>query len=252
MVTGGTGTLGRLVVQRLRDADHDVRVLSRRGPRSQAGADGVQFMTGDLLAGTGIEPAVDGVSAIVHCASDNKGDAEATGNLVGAAAAAGGKPHLVYISIVGADRVSFGYVRAKLEAERIVADSGLPWTTLRATQFYDLILSGSQKLARLPVVPVPAGFPTQPVDAGEVAARLAELTLGEPAGRVPDMAGPQVLSVADLVRGYLRAARRRRPVVPVWLPGIRGVRDGGLIPEPSAETLIGRRTWHEFLADRLS
>jgi uncharacterized protein YbjT (DUF2867 family) len=251
LVTGGTGTLGRLVVQRLSDAGCDVRVL-RRGPQSQAPADGIQFMTGDLLTGAGIEPAVDGVSAIVHCASDNKGDAEAARNLVGAATAGGGKPHLVYISIVGADRVSFGYIRAKLEAERIVADSGLPWTTLRATQFYDLILSGTQKLARLPVVPVPAGFPTQPVDAGEVAARLVELTLGEPAGRVPDMAGPQVRSFADLVRGYLRASRRRRPVVPLWLPGIRRIRDGGLIPEPSAETLLGTRTWEEFLVDRLT
>jgi uncharacterized protein YbjT (DUF2867 family) len=253
LVTGGTGTLGRLVVQQLGDAGRDVRVLSRRGPRSQAAADGVDFVTGDLVAGTGIEPAVDGVSAIVHCASDNKGDAEATRNLVAAATASSGKPHLVYISIVGADRVTFGYVRAKLEAEQIVTDSGLPWTTLRATQFYDLILNGTQKLARLPMVPVPAGFPTQPVDAGEVAARLAELTLGEPAGRVPDMAGPQVLSFADLVRGYLRASgRRRRPVLPVWLPGLRKIRDGALIPEPSAETLIGTRTWADFLAGRLS
>ena len=252
MVTGGTGTLGRLVVQQLGDAGRDVRVLSRRGPRSRAAADGVEVVTGDLVAGTGIHPAVDGVCAIVHCASDNKGDAEAARNLVEAATASGGKPHLVYISIVGADRVTFGYVRAKLEAERIVADSGLPWTTLRATQFYDLILNGTQKLARLPMVPVPAGFPTRPVDTGEVAARLAELTLGAPGGRVPDMAGPQVLSFADLVRGYLRAAGRRRPVLPVWLPGLRRIRDGALIPEPSADTLIGTRTWAEFLAGRLS
>jgi uncharacterized protein YbjT (DUF2867 family) len=252
LVTGGTGTLGRLVVQQLGDAGRAVRVLSRRGPRSQAAADGVDFVTGDLVAGTGIDPAVDGVSAIVHCASDNKGDAEATRNLVAAATAGGGKPHLVYISIVGADRVTFGYVRAKLEAEQIVAGSGLPWTTLRATQFYDLILNGTQKLVRLPMVPVPAGFPTQPVDTGEVAARLAELTLGEPAGRVPDMAGPQVLSFADLVRGYLRASGRRRPVLPVWLPGLRRIRDGALIPEPSADTLIGTRTWAEFLTGRLN
>jgi uncharacterized protein YbjT (DUF2867 family) len=252
LVTGGTGTLGRLVVQQLSDAGRDVRVLSRRGPRSQAAADGVDFVTGDLVAGTGIDPAVDGVSAIVHCASDNKGDAEATRNLAAAATASGGKPHLVYISIVGADRVTFGYVRAKLEAEQIVTDSGLPWTTLRATQFYDLILNGTQKLVRLPMVPVPAGFPTQPVDASEVAARLVELTLGEPAGRVPDMAGPQVLSFADLVRGYLRASGRRRPVLPVWLPGLRRIRDGALIPGPSADTLIGTRTWAEFLAGRVS
>jgi uncharacterized protein YbjT (DUF2867 family) len=252
LVTGGTGTLGRLVVQRLGDADRDVRVLTRRDPQSLPAADGVEFMKGDLLAGTGIEPAIDGVSAVVHCASDNKGDAEATRNLVRAAAAGGGKPHLVYISIVGADRVSFRYVRDKLEAEGIIAGSGLPWTTLRATQFYDLLLGGVQKLGRLPVVPVPAGFPTQPVDAGEVAARLAELTLGEPAGRVPDMAGPQVLGFADLVRGYLRASGRRRSVVSLWVPGIRGISRGALIPEPSAQTLIGERTWADFLADRLS
>jgi uncharacterized protein YbjT (DUF2867 family) len=251
LVTGGTGTLGRLVVQQLGDAGRDVRVLTRRGPRPGADADGVRFMTGDLLAGAGIEAAADGVSAIVHCASGNKGDAEAARNLVSAASAGGRKPHLVFISIVGADRVTFSYVRAKLEAERIVADSGLPWTTLRATQFFDLILNGTRKLARLPVVPVPAGFPTQPVDAGEVAARLAELTLGEPAGRVPDMAGPQVLGFADLVRGYLRATRGRRPVLPVRLPGLRRIRDGALLPEPSAETLIGARTWAGFLADRL-
>jgi uncharacterized protein YbjT (DUF2867 family) len=252
LVTGGTGTLGRLVVQRLLGAGRDVRVLTRRDAGSQASEHGVQFMTGDLLARSGIEAAVDGVSAIVHCASDSKGDAEATRNLIEAAGSGGEKPHLVYISIVGADRVTFGYVRAKLEAERIVAGSGLPWTTLRATQFFELILDGSRKLARLPVVPVPAGFPTQPVGAGEVAARLAELTLGEPAGRVPDMAGPQVLGFADLVRGYLRASGRKRPVLPVWLPGLRRIRDGALIPEPSAEALIAERTWGDFLADRLS
>ena len=147
-------------------------------------------MTGDLVAGTGIDPAVDGVSAIVHCASDNKGDAEATRNLVAAATASGGKPHLVYISIVGADRVTFGYMLwRQAKAEQIVTDSGLPWTTLRATQFYDLILNGMQKLARLPMVPVPVGFPTQPVDAGEVAARLAELTLGERRAGCPTWPG---------------------------------------------------------------
>jgi uncharacterized protein YbjT (DUF2867 family) len=81
-----------------------------------------------------------------------------------------------------------------------MADSGLPWTILRVTQFYDYCLTGVRKLARLPVVPVPAGFRVQPIDPDEVAARLVELTLGEPAGRVPDMGGPQVTSWDDLLR----------------------------------------------------
>src|SRR5947207_15635818 len=153
---------------------------------------------------------------------------------------------LVYVSVVGVDRVSYGYLRSKLESERIVADSGLPWTILRATQFYDLIRKGARQLAKLPVVPVPAGFVVQPVDPGDVAARLAELALSEPAGRVPDMGGPQVYSYAELVRSYLRATGRRRWVVPVRLPGIRAIRAGALLPEPDAAA--GRRTWEEFLA----
>lgn len=254
LVTGGTGTLGRLVVRRLRDAGCDVRVLSRR---SREAEDGIQFMTGDLVKGAGIEPAVDGVAAIVHCASSNRGDADATRNLVRAASASSRAetPHLLYISIVGVDLISFGYLRSKLEAERVVAGSGLPWTTLRVTQFYDLILTGAQKLAKLPVVPVPAGFRVQPIDADEVAARLVELTLGEPAGRVPDMGGPQVSSFADLLRVYLRVTHRRRPVVPVWMPAIGAIRAGGLLvaeQHAAPEQTAGRRTWEEFLAERLS
>jgi uncharacterized protein YbjT (DUF2867 family) len=87
----------------------------------------------------------------------------------------------VYVSIVGIDNISsWAYPNAKLQAERVVADSGLPWTILRVTQSYDYMLTGLRKLARLPVVPVPAGFRVQPIDTDEVAARLVELTLGEP------------------------------------------------------------------------
>ena len=149
------------------------------------------------------------------------------------------------------DRAMFGYFGSKLAAERIVADSGLPFTMLRATQFHDLILTVAQQMAKLPVVPLPAGFRVQPVDADEVAARLVELALGEPAGRVPDMGGPRVYGAAELLRVYLRASHRRRLIVPIWLPGkaARVFRTGAnLAPEQA----VGRRTWEEFLAERLS
>ena len=245
LVTGGTGTLGQHVVARLREAGCYIRVLSRH---SHSGRDGIQFLTGNLATGEGLQPAVDGVATIVHCASSPKGDAGATRNLVRAAASSGA-PHLVYISIVGVDGLAFGYYRSKLESERVVAGCGLPWTTLRATQFYDLILKGARPLARLPVIPVPAGFVVQPVDAGEVAARLAGLALGDPAGQVPDMGGPRVRSFADLIRAYLGASGRRRLVVPVRLPATRKIRAGALLPAPSAAA--GHRTWEEFLAGRL-
>src|SRR5438034_1968154 len=224
LITGGTGTLGRLIVPRLRDDSCKVRVLSRR---SRADGEGIEFVTGDLATGEGIEAAVEGAEIIVHCAGSSKGDEDKALNLVRAASRAGAR-HLVYISVVGADRIPvvsgvdramFGYFASKLAAERVVADSGLPWTTLRAAQFHDLMLLVAQQMAKLPVIPVPAGFRFQPVDAGEVADRLVELTLGTPAGLVPDMGGPRIYDAAELLRGYLEAVGRRRPILPLWLPG---------------------------------
>jgi len=252
LVTGGTGTLGRHVVRRLRDAGRDVRVLSRH---SQPPADGVEFVTGDLSTGEGIQAAVLGARTIVHCAGTSKGDEDKARTLVGAASQAGVQ-HLVYISVVGADRVPivsgidramFGYFGSKLAAERVVSDSGLPWTTLRAAQFYDLLLTVAQAMAKLPLIPVPAGVRFQPVDTDEVAARLVELTLGTPAGLVPDMAGPRVYAMADLLRGYLRARGKHRLMVPVWLPGqaARAVRAGANLAPDQA---VGHRTWEDFLA----
>jgi uncharacterized protein YbjT (DUF2867 family) len=143
----------------------------------------------------------------------------------------------------------FGYFASKRAAEKVIEDSPLPWTTLRATQFHDLMLTVAQQMAKLPVAPIPAGFRVQPVDAGEVAARLVELTLGEPVGLVPDMGGPRVYGAAELLRGYLRATKRRRPIVAIPLPGraARAFREGAnLAPEQA----VGQRTWEEFLADR--
>jgi uncharacterized protein YbjT (DUF2867 family) len=250
LVTGGTGTLGRTVVARLRDAGAEIRVLSRTRTGT---VDGIRYLTGDLSTGTGLEAAVDGVGTIVHCASARTGDAEATRNLVEAAAKAGA-PHLVYVSIVGVDRLRWGYLKTKLDSEHIVEESGLPWTILRATQFFPLILNGARVLGKLPVVPVPAGFTVQPIDPEEVAERLAELALGEPAGRVPDLGGPQVLSFKDVVRVYLKVNRRRRWIVAWPIPGLRAVRAGALLPErrTGRDQPVGHRTWEEFLAGRVT
>ncbi|HKV60054.1 MAG TPA: NAD(P)H-binding protein, partial [Ktedonobacteraceae bacterium] len=165
LVTGGAGVLGHLVVTQLSAAGYPVRGMSRR---ARPGDDwpGADWAQADLETGAGIEAALEGVEIIVHCAGSNKGDEEKASNLVRAASRAGVR-HLVYISVVGADRVPvrsfidramFGYFASKLAAERVVADSGLPWTTLRATQFHYLTLMVARAMAKLPVVPIPAGF----------------------------------------------------------------------------------------------
>lgn len=245
LLTGGTGTLGRLVLPLLRDTGHAVRVLSRR-PHEPS--DGVQYFTGDLLRGVGLGPAVDGAHTVVHLAGGPRGDDEATRQLV-RAAVRGGVRHLVFISIIATDRVPIGFYRAKQRAERAVAESGIPWTMLRAAQFHDLILTFVRTLTRLPVVPIPSDLRFQPVDARDVASRLVELASAEPAGLVQDLAGPQVYGFDELCRNYLQASGKRRPTIPVRLLGAigRAYRAGDNLNLAATK---GTRTWESFLAER--
>jgi uncharacterized protein YbjT (DUF2867 family) len=247
LVTGGTGVLGRELVRRLRD-QVEVRVLSRRPPP------GPGFVQGDLETGEGVEAAVDGVDVIAHCASAAdyrrpQRDVTQTRQLLDAAR--GARPHLVYISIVGADRMRYGFLQAKLDAERLVENSGLPWTILRATEFHDLMLMFLMRLSTGPVAVVPRNSMFQPVDAGDVADRMTELVRGPAAGRVPELGGPKVESMAELMRSYLATVQRRRPIVtlPLWgrLGAALGVGDH-LLTDGDRGTV----TFAEFLHARIT
>jgi uncharacterized protein YbjT (DUF2867 family) len=251
LVTGGSGVLGALVVRRLLDSGVRVRVLSRRAERPDTVPEKAEWAVGDLTEGTCLAAALDGVTSVVHCATDARkwrNDLTGARLLIEAARGVSPWPHLVYISIVGIDRVPFGYYRVKLAVERLLAESGLPFTVLRATQFHDLLLALAQRLARLPVVPVPSGALFQPVETAEVADRLAELAVGEPSGRVQDLGGPRMWDAVALARAVLKASGRRRPVLPLPLPGkaMKAVRAGGLLTLDDAR---GQRGFEDFLAD---
>ncbi|TLS39757.1 NAD-dependent epimerase/dehydratase family protein [Streptomyces montanus] len=237
LVTGGTGTLGRPVTERLRADGHDMRVLSRHSEEYPV----------DLREGTGLDAAVAGVDTIVHCATSPRGGDERAARQLIEAARRAGVAHLVYISIVGVDRVPLGYYKTKLAVEKLIEESGLGWTVLRTTQFHDLLAQVFQVLARLPVMLLPAGVSDQPVEVTEVADRLAGLAAGAPAGRVADMGGPDVRTFAELGRAYLRASGRRRAIVNVPLPGgtVRGMRAGGHLTPGQA---VGKVTFEEYLA----
>jgi len=244
LVTGGTGTLGKLVVPQLTGAGYDVRVLSRRGG---VNADGVEHVQGDLLAADGLN--LDGIDTVVHLAGGAKGDALAATNLVRAAAKAGVR-HLVHISVIGADKMPIGYFREKAGAEEAVRNSGVPWTILRAAQFNSLTYTLAQKMGGLPVVPVPGGLRFQPVDERDVANRIAELALGEPAGAVPDLAGPTVYTLRELVDSYLQSQGKRRPHLPIRLPGKVGRAYRGAENLTLSGATIGKRTWEDYVTEQ--
>jgi uncharacterized protein YbjT (DUF2867 family) len=251
LVTGASGNLGSSLVPLLVKDGADVHALSRR---ARPAADGVTWHRGDLRTGEGLDAALKDADVIVHCASDfrrPKGDLPATKALV-EAARRHGSPHIVYISIVGVDGHPYGYYKTKYAVERLIADSGLPFTILRTTQFFELLDMVFGMLAKIPgVMPVLAGTSDQPLEVEEVAARMAELALGEPAGRVPDMGGPEILTFTDAARAYLRATGRRRALLPIRLPGAvgRAFREGRhLAPDQP----VGTRTWGDYLSDRYS
>jgi uncharacterized protein YbjT (DUF2867 family) len=151
------------------------------------------------------------------------------------------------MSIVGVDRVNLPYYRAKSACEQLVEHSGLPWTIQRTTQFHELIVWMCAIQRWLPVMLMPSGVSFQPIDAGEVAARLADLAGAPPAGRAPDMGGPQICPAVDLARAWTRSRSLRRPVAPVMMigPGMRGLRDGAHLTPNNTD---GRITFDQFLA----
>jgi uncharacterized protein YbjT (DUF2867 family) len=242
LVTGGTGALGRLVVERLRTASHEVRVLSRRPGRGTH--------VGDLTSGTGIAEAARGAEVIVHAASDTfrfgRGDVTQTEHLLEQARAA---RHLLYVSIVGIDQIPFAYYKRKLECERRIATSGIPYTLLRATQFHELIAEVLHRAGRLPIAPLPLDFRFQTVAADEVAERAAELAVGEPAGGRLNFGGPEVQTLAQMAAGWRSVLGRPRRLVRLPLPGTvaRAFRAGlNTCPGEGA----GRQTWTEYVSTR--
>jgi uncharacterized protein YbjT (DUF2867 family) len=237
LVTGGSGVLGRHIVERLQG--HEVRVLSRRA--------GAGTHVGDLSTGEGVREAADGADLIVHAASDfkkfGKPDLEGTRTLL---AAAGEARHLLYVSIVGIDRIPFRYYRNKLACEQLIEGSGVPHTILRATQFHDLIAQALHSVERLPIAPLPLDFRFQTVSTADVAARIAELVVGEPLGRAPDFGGPEVLTLGEMTQTWRAARSGPRRAVRIPLPGtVAGDFRQGLNTCPSH--LDGTQTWARYV-----
>jgi uncharacterized protein YbjT (DUF2867 family) len=237
LVTGGTGTLGRAVVRALTARGDEVRVLSR------SGAPGT--VRGDLETGEGVEAALDGVRAVLHLATTLRDDTAITRNLVQAAERTG-RPRIMYQSIVGIDRIPLAYYSGKRASERLVAESRLRWTILRATQFHDFIATLFVVQRFSPVVLAPA-FSFQPIAVDDVARRILELLDAGAAGMAPDIGGPEVRSARDLARAFLAARGSRRPTMAFRLPGTRFAAfssGGNLVPgEP-----YGRITFEQHLA----
>jgi uncharacterized protein YbjT (DUF2867 family) len=251
-VIGGTGGLGSLVVAELAARGDVVRAVSRRAPVEGTLPAGVEHARADLTSGDGVREALDGVETVVDASNDLRRarDVLVDGTLrLVAAGSDAGVQHHVAISIVGCDRVPNAYYDAKVAQEQALASGTVPWSLLRATQFHTLIAGVFASAARRRVLPT-GRLLFQPIDTPVVAHRLADVVHGGPAGRVADLAGPQVETLAELARSW-RAHHDRR-LLPLPIPalgkGFRAMRDGGLT-DPAAATTDGP-TFAQWLATR--
>jgi uncharacterized protein YbjT (DUF2867 family) len=227
-------------------AGHEVAVLSR--------ASGTDLMTGE-----GLDAGLDGAQAVIDVSNrSTTKSAEAldffstvTGNLTAAArrAAIG---HYVVLSIIGVDRIPWGYHQAKLRQEQLALESGLPVSVLRAAQFHEF---PGQVMSAFggPVAVVPA-MRTQPLAAREAGAAVARLAVGPVVGRAPVLAGPREEYLPDLARRLLTAQHRRRLVIGLRLPGAAGralARGGALPADDDGTVQHAVQTFDDWLADQV-
>jgi uncharacterized protein YbjT (DUF2867 family) len=251
LVTGGTGVLGREVVSRLLEKGHIVRIMSRS---PQRGTTNVEWAQAQMLTGEGLSEALQSVDVVVHAASDShhigKTDVEMTRQLLEKAKAAG-VGYFLYISIVGIDKTTFGYPQIKLTCEALVRDSGIPYATLRLTQFYELADLLLHLFTRLPIGFFPMDWKLQPIDVGDAADQVVRVVDQRPLGLLPDVAGPEVLTGKEILREWKQARGSHKLVLHLPLPGkfSAGLRNG-IVTSPNAR--VGKFTWAQWCRRRYS
>jgi uncharacterized protein YbjT (DUF2867 family) len=251
LVTGGAGGLGREVVSRLLPTGHQVRVMSRSSRPGQTPAH-LEWAQADVTSGDGVADAVADVDVIINAMSNPANpqavDVDGTTALLAAARRAG-VAHVIHVSIIGIERIPTPYYRAKVAAEEAVIASGVPYTIWRAAQFHTLLDNALKPLLIAETAPIlnnPPDAQYQLIDTGEAAEALVLHVDASPAGRLPDVGGPEVLTLEVIIQQWLHAQRITRAVSfgeadPIIAEAVRR----GARVAPSNP--YGKITWRDYL-----
>lgn len=241
VVIGGSGLIGKKLVSDLRDRGHDVLAASP--------STGVNTVTGEELAEAlaGARVVVDVANAPVWEDRAVLAFFETSGKNLLAAEAVAGVRHHVALSVVGTHRLlASGYFRAKMAQENLIKASKIPYTIVRATQFFEFVGGIAQFATEGDTVRLPAAM-MQPIVSDDVAAALASIAVGEPRNGTVELAGPEPIRMDELVRQFLSANSDSRKVVTDARARYYGVEvnDQSLVPGPNP--LLGATRFAEWL-----
>lgn len=207
VVVGGTGLIGSKLTKKLKDLGHEIVAASP--------SMGVNTITGEGLA-----EALKGANVVVDVANAPSFEDKAvldffetSGRHLMAAEKAAGISHHIALSVVGTDRLpENGYFRAKFAQEKLITSSGIPYTIVRATQFFEFLGSIAQSSTVGDVVHLPRAF-FQPIAAEDVAAALLQVSLEKPIDGIVEIAGPERAHLSEIVEKYLKAINDPRRVI---------------------------------------
>ncbi|WP_298884722.1 NAD(P)H-binding protein [uncultured Bradyrhizobium sp.] len=258
LVTGGTGHLGRDIVERLVCGGHRVRLLARSpGRRSD-----VEWAIGDLSTGAGVREALQDVDTVIHAAtyspiarrggvrpidffkSPPTVDVEGTERLLSFCQQQSVR-HFLHVSIVGLDDATLPYAKVKLAGERLVRASSLSWSVVRAMPFYYLLDKMLAGLAWLPVWPAPTTL-FNPVDTSDVADHVVTCAFDGVRGERAEIGGPEDLSLATLAGQYRDARGLHRRILPIALSEAKARGMGFVV----SQGVRGRLSWADWLQYR--
>lgn len=216
LITGGTGTLGQEITKQLLEKGHVVNILtSKENPE-------IAFFTniiqGDLTDASSLKAAVENSDIIIHCASNPRNaqtvDIEGTKNLLSLLDSSTCK-HFIYVSIAGVDKSDYPYYQTKYAVEKLIQESGIPYSILRASQFHDLVLYRIIQVFDQGIgkpIQIPANMQFQSIDKTDAASAIVKIVDGQPIYNITTIGGPQVLSLETMIQTYFSQLSRNEEI----------------------------------------
>jgi uncharacterized protein YbjT (DUF2867 family) len=242
VVIGGSGLIGTKLVNDLRKRGHEVVAASP--------STGVNTVTGE-----GLTEALIGTQVVVDVANAPMWEDKAvlaffetSGRNLLAAEAVAGVGHHIALSVVGTDRLlASGYFRAKMAQENLIKASKIPYTIVRATQFFEFVGAIAQSASDGQTVRLPPAL-MQPIVSDDVAAALADVAVADPLKRTVDLAGPEKIRMDDLVRQFLVASGDTREVITDPQARYYGIAVNDQSLTPGDNPLIGSTRFEDWLS----